>query len=262
MHRWPPLSTESDSEPLSTLLARTRQAAGLSQSALARQAHCSVATISNAENGLAVPGGDIMRNIDAALGTGTLLADRATADAALSQSNSRGLDCMSARTDIARAIYAARTALGWSHSSLARRAFISRSSVCKYEAAKRTPSHATAEQLDSALGTNGQIQRLVLLARSRPQRIAQASPPCPLAGHHGILTRLATVLTSSDRPLIVKTVNVTDLTDEQIAVARDQTAAPGIDQIILIDDRQPARPGTVPRSLLNPQQQADLSSGP
>jgi transcriptional regulator with XRE-family HTH domain len=260
MHRWPPPNTEPDSEPLSSLLARTRQAAGLSQSALARRAHCSVATISNAENGY-VPGDDIMRNIDAALGTGTLLTDRATVSAAPSQSNSWGSDRMSASTGVARAIYAARTALGWSHTTLARRAFISRSSVCKYEAAKRTPSNATAERLDAALGTKGQVQRLVLLAhaRSRPQHATQAPPPCPLVGHHGILSRLATVLTNGDRPLIIKTVNVTDLTDEQIAAVRDQTTTPGIDQIILVDDRQPARPGTVPRVLFNPQQQAVLA---
>lgn len=254
MHQSRPLNTESGKEPLSTLLTRTRQAAGLSQSALARRAHCSVATISNAENGLVVPGDEIMRNIDAALGTGTLLTDRATVGAAPSPSDSWGSDRMSASTGVGQVIYAARTALGWSHTSLARRAFVSRSAISKYEAAKRTPSIATAERLDAALGTNGQIQRLVLLAdaRSRPQRATPAPPPCPLVGHHGILARLATVLTSGDRPLIVKAVNVTDLTDDQIAGVRDQPAAAGINQIILVDDHQPARPGTVPRALLNP----------
>lgn len=48
--------------------------------------------------------------------------------------------------------------------------------------------------------------------------------------------------------------NVTDPTDDQIAVVRDQTAVPGIEQIILVDDHQPVLPGTVPRTRLNPQQ--------
>lgn len=136
MHQSRPLNTESGKEPLSTLLTRTRQAARLSQSALARRAHCSVATISNAENGLVVPGDDIIRNIDAALGTGTLLTDRATVGVAPSQSNPQGSDRTNASTDIARAIYAARTALGWSHATLGRRAFVTRSAISKYEAAK------------------------------------------------------------------------------------------------------------------------------
>lgn len=55
------------------------------------------------------------------------------------------------------------------------------------------------------------------------------------------------------------TVNVSDLTDEQVAVVRDQTTASDNDQIILLDDRQPARPGTVPPAVLNPQQQAGLA---
>lgn len=57
----------------------------------------------------------IMRNIDAALGTGTLLTDRTTAGAAPSQSNPWGSDHDS--TDIARTFYTARTALGWSHTT-------------------------------------------------------------------------------------------------------------------------------------------------
>lgn len=61
-----------------------------------------------------------------------------------------------------------------------------------------------------------------------------------------------------DRPSEA-TINVTDLSDEQIMIVRDRATAAGIDRIVLVDDQRPARTGTVPRVLLDPQQNAGLA---
>lgn len=94
-----------------------------------------------------------MRNIDAALGTGTLLTDRTTAGAAPSQSNPWGSDHDS--TDIARTFYTARTALGWSHTTAGPSGVRLTVGDQQIRGGRENTSNATAERLEAALGANG-----------------------------------------------------------------------------------------------------------
>lgn len=47
-------------------------------------------------------------------------------------------------------------------------------------------------------------------------------------------------------------INVTLRSDDEVEVARERAIASGIGQVIMVDDRQPPRIGTVPSSSLDP----------
>lgn len=159
-----------------THLRALREHAGLTLGDLARNIAYSVSHLSNIERGVKNASEELVRRYENLAVTDMPVRGSARSQhikVAPAETEDRDRD------DFATRLMRLRLASGWSLSTLAVKANISKSYIGKLELGRANPSSAIARACDRAFGTDGDLARLAAAAQEHRRRPRPPEPPSP-----------------------------------------------------------------------------------